>query len=424
MCAEDYVPLNGTCVPNTNECETVDDPCGPNTNCSDPTSASNNWVCTCRPGYQGADPENDGCANINECAGNPCGAGRGTCTENAPGQGYSCTCGGAYMEVDDSDSTSDPTCSCDLNGTFAIRIATTLSWDALGVDAASGVVTYSWALRTQTYDEDGTLQVETVPCGGTTPDICSGSAAYAQYLPNNIWGTASMPTEAVEMSLLRAYPGGDDFRTPKTAALLGLSLTDPLGAWPGGRCNIGGWDRPGCSAGTAITNGASLVNHDGDTRVGVTSYAVPPGGVTASDPPAPVAYGSTSPVCPRPNSGSAYDWWPDPFVETITSFQTATRVISYLDGDFVNCNRITGLVQGCTGAGACPADANGTMHTSGRIVGCTYINNGNRNTACANATVNFFDGLNNPQRVDAASFIIQRVTDTTPTCAEVRAMTF
>jgi hypothetical protein len=441
MCAANYVALNGTCVPNVNECETVATPCGPNTNCTDPSAASNNWVCTCRSGYAGGSPQTAGCTDINECAGNPCGAGRGTCAQNAAGMGYACTCGDDYTSVDDADSTVDPTCSCDLDGTFAIRIATELSWMNIeNVENASGVVTYSWAIRQHTYDADGELTVVTTPCGGTTPDICNtlSSAAHAQYLPNSIWGTPAMPTETLEMNLPRAF-AGEDFFTERRASLLGISLSDPMGAFPANRCNIGGWTRPGSSTNgdttecidQPITNGATFINHDSDSSFGVTSYAVPPGGIGA--PPSSFAYGATSPSCPRMNAAAdwAYDYWPGPdfacglenlFICDVKRFYIGSRVISRLQGEIQDCDTITGTVQSCAGTSQC-TDADGTMETIGRVGGCVRAD-GAGEAACSSGLTGFFDEQPSAQRVDKASFIIKRVTDTTPTCGEVRAMAF
>jgi hypothetical protein len=431
MCATNYVNLNGTCVPNVNECQTVAGACGANTDCADPSAASNNWVCTCKAGYQGADPENAGCTNINECTGNPCGAGRGTCTENAPGLGYSCSCGTDYTPVDDADATVDPTCSCDLDGTFAIRISSELSWTGIeNVENASGVVIHSWALRTHTYDADGSLTVVTTPCGGTTPDICNTltSAAHAQYLPNSIWGTAAMPTETLEMTIPRAYTG-EDFFTERRATLLGLSLTDPLGAFPASRCNIGGWTRPaGACANSPITNGATFVDHDADTQRGVTSYAVPPGGV--GNPPSPVAYGAASPACPRGNAAANwnYAWWPglggfgSCLICEVKRFYIGSRVISRLQGEIEDCDTISGTVQSCSGTAPC-TDVDGTIDTIGRIGGCVRVD-GTGETACADGLAGFFDGQPNAQQVNKSSFVIKRVADATPTCGEIRTMSF
>jgi hypothetical protein len=49
---------------------------------------------------------------------------------------------------------------------------------------------------------------------------------------------------------------------------------------------------------------------------------------------------------------------------------------------------------------------------------------GSGELACSATLANFFDTQPNAQRVDKASFIIKRVTDATPTCGEIRAMSF
>jgi hypothetical protein len=424
VCNGGYVPDgNGSCVPTTNECNA--NPCDANATCNDPSSAMNDYTCTCKAGYTGdGKPSGTGCTDIDECAGNPCGAGRGTCTQNAPGQGYTCACAGGFMQV-------GGTCSCDLNGRFAIRVAETVKWSGItGIEDSNDathttpIVLYSWAIRDQTYDAQGNLHVVTTPCGGTSADLCgTGNAflgispeAYAQFLPIQIWGTSGMPTETVNMSLPLAI-SGTTFKTNPSATLLGISLTDPMGTWPGTRAGVG--------AGAMQVNGAVWTDDDSDTKPGVTTYAVPPGGFpvdgTAPDP--LTAYPAMSTDCPRLSSGArdAYNYWPAPEVSGFTiavrrtkRFYVASRTIGYFDGTLSSCDLITGAVKG---------PANGQVQNDARINSCVRVS-GTGETTCSDAVIDFYDTSDQTaQQIQSAAFIIKRMANNA-TCTDARAAAY
>ncbi|HEX7476759.1 MAG TPA: hypothetical protein VF331_03060 [Polyangiales bacterium] len=414
-CASGYMDNGaGSCVPNVNEC--ASNPCDVNATCVDPSSATGDVQCTCNTGFSGDGKKSGtGCTDINECAGNPCGAGYGTCAQGVPGT-YVCTCNSGYTQV-------GGTCVCDLNGTYAIQIAATMTWSGISnIEDAGSVkpVLYSWALRHQTFDSAGKLHVVTVPCGGTGLDLCgTGNAfiaaeAYTQFLPVQIWGTTGMPTEIVDMTLTKPLPGSA-FVSPQSAVLLGISLTDPLGAWPTARTQVG--------AGTTQVNGAVWLDSDADGKPGVTGYAVPPGGfpVDGVFPDPLTAYPATSAACPRSNAAAArlaYNYWPG--VEGLTlrrvsRFYVGSRTIGYFNGSLTSCNLIQGDVKG---------PANGQMQNEGRIEGCLREVAPSGETDCSGTLTDFYDTANqSAQQVVSAKFILKRVANTA-TCADVRNTTY
>jgi len=365
-----------------------------------------------------------GCTNINECS-DPllCGT-NGDCADLTPG--FECDCDTGYTAVDDE-------CVCDLNGTFAVRIALNMSWPAaldpiLGTEVISAgqATTYSWALREHTYAPDGTLTVQTLPCGGTTPDLCgvdgdfTDAAAYSQYLRNDIWGLPGIPvTNEPAAQIPNALPG-QPFATAMTASLLGIALPHlPTGWTPTDTTDFGWPNNRAAVTEMTRTDGPYWTLTD-DAKYGITSYAVPPGGVSSTL--SPVAYGATSAAC----SNLPYDYWPAVCglsVCRVQSFYLGSRTISAFKGTFSSCNLITGNIIGPNPDGIDPG-TDGDMRTDVRIYGC------NRTTGadCSASTANTLDSQPQTQRIDAATFVMKRVpqgligANDGVTCSNIRTM--
>jgi hypothetical protein len=86
-CVPPYVGDGKDCV-SVPECEALD--CGPNTVCVD----NGGYVCECAEGFEGDDPQADGCLDIDECADSPCDEDVSECL-NTEGS-YLCDCDGGY----------------------------------------------------------------------------------------------------------------------------------------------------------------------------------------------------------------------------------------------------------------------------------------------------------------------------------------
>jgi hypothetical protein len=214
-------------------------------------------------------------------------------------------------------------------------------------------------------------------------------------------------------TITNALPG-QPYVEPQTAALLGISLTDPFGAWPASRQNVLG------GTGTR-TNGAAWVDSDSDGISGVMTYDVPPGGVlSANSPFPPQDYGSSSTACPRSNGGTRlpYAYAPayDGGVRRVKRFSNAARAISQLSGAFSanSCDTITGSVIG---------PDNGQQQVDSRVYTCVVVNGGGE-TACSENVKDSLDSTSaGTHTFDSVTFIIKRATPSL-TCAQARALTF
>ena len=411
-CLGGYVSTGGQCVPTTDECAAAQPPCVAAATCNDPSSAPSNVVCTCPAGFTGdGKVGGTGCTEIDNCASNPCGAG-GTCTNGI--NTHTCSCIAGEVSVNGA-------CVCDMNGTFASQFSFTTSWSGLpSFENGTNVPSTQWALRTQTYDSSGNLVIKTSQCGGTTFDLCEtstliGLEAYAQFIPGPVYGTQYMPVMTQSFPFTNAL-AGQAYTEGQSAILLGISLTDPLGAWPAANTNIG--------SGANQTNGAIWVDNDNDTFDGVTSYAVPPGGIASSTAPYPLqTYGATSAACPRSDPNAARDPYNylvglDPGLVRVKRLYSAQRVISSLSGTINTCDS-TGvtLIEGTVGG-----PDNGQAHVDGRVGGCVRVN-GAGESNCDTTLTNDYDGQSQTEHITSGSFIIKRVPNTT-TCANVQTMSF
>ena len=106
-----------------------------------------------------------------------------------------------------------------------------------------------------------------------------GPEAYSEFYPTHIWDLPSMPKFSVQLDLPKALPG-QPFKSPNYALLHGVTLTDPLGAWPATRADIAG---SSAFDGSAV-NGAAGVDHDADKQGAITDVSVPPGGFISTMP--------------------------------------------------------------------------------------------------------------------------------------------
>jgi hypothetical protein len=281
-----------------------------------------------------------------------------------------------------------------------------------------------WGIVQLEYAADGNLAVALISCGQTTPDICAAAQApilptaeaYAQYIPVEVWDHSSARALA-QMSLPGALPGAA-FATPALAQVYGVTLTNPLGAWPATRKDIeGGPDYDG-----SALNGARWVDIDSDGKLGVTIKVVGPGGASAtatSGPPR--SYGATSSACPRSDARAArtaYAYVPLPQglgVKRIKGFHSAQRLTVEFHGALESCDRISGQL---TGAGA------GKLQQDGLIGGCT-IADGSGEAACSSALLDSAEsgaGATSLLELTAGRFVLAR-SQADVSCAQVRAMT-
>jgi hypothetical protein len=409
-CKDGFRAADGQCIPENDEC--ASNPCGENADCFDPSNDADNVTCTCKAGFSG--DARKGCTAKNPCANNPCGEGRGTCSAT-DGDQHSCACSAGFREVAGQ-------CVCDLQGTFAAHYEVNLSWKGIsGIEDGTGQ-TESWQIMRQNYEPSGDLKVEIINCGETTVELCGTGVqlagippeAYSQYVPAVSWGASTAPTTLLEFNVSAALPGSA-FKTPRYAILNGISLTDPLGAWPAKRQDIaGGTDFDG-----SATNGAQWIDGDQDSLFGVTTIEVGPNGVTPFVLAPITAYPEVSAVCPRSNPSAPrlqYNYVPGLDGLTprrVKRASSANRTISELDGTLESCDVITGNVKG---------PDNGHTQLDARVGSCVRAD-GNSEVACSSALIDFLDSAKAPSAIDSQTFNMKRV-DATTTCEQVRTMTF
>jgi hypothetical protein len=293
---------------------------------------------------------------------------------------------------------------CDLNGTFAVRNRLAVKWNAFGpagVILAGNAVLDSWSIRHITVSGGSTVQVDSVPCGGQAPDLCTVTflnEAFTQNQDPTIWQGPNMPFSSTTTTINDPDPG-EAFVTPTEANLLGVSLASPLGAWPAA------WNAAGLTW-LGPTPTYTAPDEDGDGFPGVASIIKTTG---------------TSTVCGEPYSGL-----PDPSGTTSQLIDRAyigTRVLGGYNGTIMTtpaatfgkaCDVMTGSLTG-------PA-AGGFPEVDGRVRGCRLVGG----AACAAATWQSLDtqASSSPQTTTAARFSMVRVANSSITCATVRAMAF
>ncbi|HEX3769971.1 MAG TPA: hypothetical protein VHV30_03865 [Polyangiaceae bacterium] len=148
--------------------------------------------------------------------------------------------------------------SCDLTGTWAVKMLVALSWSSsLVLSTGSGQMTlYIRLIGTQTGD---TVSATLLPCGITVPDFTgssvAGSELYGLTFPTTLFdhSPAFLPTTAATLTLSGTTPGSTA-TVPPIAFLVGTSLTNPTtAAWP------------------SSPETTTSVDMDGDTKAGVTT---------------------------------------------------------------------------------------------------------------------------------------------------------
>ncbi|MDD9938978.1 MAG: EGF-like domain-containing protein [Myxococcales bacterium] len=333
------------------------------------------------------------CDDVDECAlsTDNCDPQYGTCT-NTDGS-FSCACQDGFV----GDGIS---CSCDMSGTFAVLNELDVQWSevtagALTIVSAGATTTYSWAIRRQTQVGDQ-LEIETVPCGGTSPDLCGtfwvGFEAYGQFIPNESWeqvddeGNPTIDPTPSTATLSSSVPGGSVMGDPE-ASLLGLEIDGgPFSSWPGA------WDDPDLTWTNPDVDYFDAA--ETDMKRGITS----------------VMRGSgTSDYC---GTDYAYVPMPDGSGKRVREVHLGSRAIGNTDGSIVSCDEMVGEVTG-EGPG-------GFAVFNGRIGGCE-TSDGDK---CTQSEWESLDAqADTEQQVNDSRFTMFRVSDDI-TCDEVRNFNF
>jgi hypothetical protein len=331
-------------------------------------------------------------------------------------------------------------CVCDLSGTYALLVTSKVEWTSpnpvIEASPTGGVTINSWTLRYNTISANGAMTSQTIPCGGTSPTLCdtgiSPGYAHAQYQRNQTWGKKKVNDgfAPFTMSLVGVVPGAaaGAYTEPTTYSLQGISLDNPGGAWPPCAACVGVDVNGTCTcSGTqhTVTNKATWVDSDGDTRLGFTTDAVLPGGQligtphpldvppTLVDPP----FDYTQPSeCPRNQPAAPkYNYAEFPGLVGTLPFRAyrwyvAGRVTSAYAGTNVALTNnqcvITGNVTG---------PDNGKPRGEARVHGCeTCALNGacTPGGPCTPEQASFYDDVSQTQSFITTTFELKNVTAT------------
>lgn len=222
-----------------------------------------------------------------------------------------------------------------------------------------------------------------------------------------------MPRTTIIVTLPESQPGAA-FKTDIFAVLSGIQLENPTGEWPSDRKQVGGTSD---SSGTPV-NGAKWLDPDDDGSLGLTTYAIGPGGekVDGVQPDPAMDYGASSKECPRSGGDPSPYAYPPALpngslsVQRIKRLFGAQRALLAYDGKVDSCDVISGSLTG---------PDNGQPHADLRVTGCVRVN-GDAEAVCGSGAVDFLDATPQKQKASDGKFKIKRVA-VTATCADVWA---
>jgi hypothetical protein len=291
---------------------------------------------------------------------------------------------------------------CDFNGTWASRITINVSWTPQGLNnfilaAGSGqIVQWVKGVRTQ---QGTALTDSSVICGVSLPDFQSAGIAglagevYGVRFPDSLFDNKGyLPGFTVNGAVTPLQGGGLGYSSTTTAALLGLTMADPINdPWP------------------AMVTMGQAADQDQDGKPGVTvsvaqgPLAKPVGGATA------YSYVPTDipPVLLEPPVRAS-------------ALYLAIRQLTVVSGKVQDCDTITGTVQ-------IPLikTAAGDMKYAidSHILGCALVDGGDCTTSTSSSQASQASFVDNSQPVftPTGTTIFQsiRLKDGA-TCADVR----
>ena len=361
-CKRGYEGDGKTSCTDLNECSKGVDDCADNAECTntDPSANPFGYTCTCKTGLGG-----DGtmCSDLDECKNASlfdCPA-NSTCV-NTEGS-YECKCGGG-LTGDDPEH-----CYCDLSGWWAVRQDVDLCWcDRVLADvtivSGGNVEATVWELHKLAYDGEKVV-VEKKGCGSDNePDFVSPyftrcpvgqscpptprvEETYSSYVPATVFDRLTLQ-RGKDIPEPEIVPGSM-FTTPNEAALAGIDLgpNPETASWP-----------------TRFIVGTPTVNEQGgaapawadtddDGEPGFTFWPRFPSDETERSTSAARRYYSYLPLNVADQNGTTV------VTHRAGCVSLATRVVSHLNADVVECDRIVGNVV--------------NVKTEGRVHSCIKV---------------------------------------------------
>jgi hypothetical protein len=137
------------------------------------------------------------------------------------------------------DSSSGDSGACDFAGTWGSRLTIDVSWAPQGLTSiilAPGTGQIKQWIKGVRVVSGKSLTDTTIVCGVALPDFqetaIAGSETYGVRFPNSLFDNGYLPSFTVN-GTVSGFTAGSTYATTETAALLGLTLTNPTTApWP------------------------------------------------------------------------------------------------------------------------------------------------------------------------------------------------
>jgi hypothetical protein len=281
--------------------------------------------------------------------------------------GGTASAGGGAASAGGSSAGGNGAATCPMLTDFMLAIHTVVdvTWpDTLGAEGGSGKL-HAWSLAR--LSADGTsISGTTQPCGTDLPELTLkaivGGGKFDIDVPDAVWDAPSAPSTTT-LGTLDGFEPGSALRTEVTSLLVGLTMSDPEGAWPASRADI------------------TAVDADGDDEPGFTG--VPKTGAGYVQPPVAAALGGT---------GAKAD-----------AMYMVTRTAMGLSGTLSSCSEQSGAVS--------------VKFFDNHIVGCHVAGGGE----CSSEQVDFLDTNRNQLTATDGTFTSKLVPNTA-TCDDARGM--
>jgi hypothetical protein len=231
--------------------------------------------------------------------------------------------------------------------TLAVHIAMDVTWPASTASNGGTGRILLWNLA-KLNASGTTLTGQTQPCGNVLPPvtlnavgtIAAGGSMVLVEVPNTVWDAPSIPRFESNGTLAGWNVGSAISITP-TVVLVGLTMPDPMAAWP------------------AMGSSVTAVDADGDGKLGF--LAVPRNGTGFVKPPTALGLAGSAPsadqvyLASRTGIGLTGN-------TTTCDEQAGTIAVTFFDSHVVGCRIAPG--QDCTAAQASFIDGSSPIYTA------------------------------------------------------------